>query len=255
MLTKRIIPCLDVRNGRVVKGKKFKDVQDVEDPVSLAKFYRNEMADELVFYDITASNEKRDIFLNVVERTSEQINIPFTIGGGIRTIEDFNKVLKAGADKVSVNSAAVLRPELIREAALKFGNQCVVLSMDVKWLSEGRWTIYINGGRIDTGIDALEWAKKGVELGAGEICLNAIDSDGVKEGYSIELTKLVSESVNVPVIASGGAGKKEHFLEVFEKGKADAALAASVFHYKEIKIDELKEYLQDNGVPMRRQLK
>ncbi len=255
MLTKRIIPCLDVRNGRVVKGKKFKDVQDVEDPVSLAKFYRNEMADELVFYDITASNEKRDIFLNVVERTSEQINIPFTIGGGIRTIEDFNKVLKAGADKVSVNSAAVLRPELIREAALKFGNQCVVLSMDVKWLSEGRWTIYINGGRIDTGIDALEWAKKGVELGAGEICLNAIDSDGVKEGYSIELTKLVSESVNVPVIASGGAGKKEHFLEVFEKGKADAALAASVFHYKEIKIDELKEYLQDNGVPMRRRLK
>ncbi len=255
MLTKRIIPCLDVRNGRVVKGRKFKDVQDVEDPVSLAKFYRNEMADELVFYDITASNEKRDIFLNVVERTAEQINIPFTIGGGIRTVEDFNKVLKAGADKVSVNSAAVLRPGLIREAALKFGNQCVVLSMDVKWLSEGKWTIYINGGRVDTGMDALEWAKRGVELGAGEICLNAIDSDGVKEGYSIELTRLVSEAVNVPVIASGGAGKREHFLEVFEKGKADAALAASVFHYKEIKIDELKEYLENNGVPMRRRLK
>jgi len=255
MLTKRIIPCLDVRNGRVVKGRKFKDVQDVEDPVSLAKFYRNEMADELVFYDITASNEKRDIFLNVVERTAEQINIPFTIGGGIRTVEDFNKVLKAGADKVSVNSAAVLRPGLIREAALKFGNQCVVLSMDVKWLSKGKWTIYINGGRVDTGMDALEWAKRGVELGAGEICLNAIDSDGVKEGYSIELTKLVSEAVNVPVIASGGAGKREHFLEVFEKGKADAALAASVFHYKEIKIDELKEYLENNGVPMRRRLK
>ncbi|MBK5251315.1 MAG: imidazole glycerol phosphate synthase subunit HisF [Peptostreptococcaceae bacterium] len=255
MLTKRIIPCLDVRNGRVVKGKKFQDVQDVEDPVSLAKFYRNEMADELVFYDITASNEKRDIFLNVVEKTAEQINIPFTIGGGIRSVEDFNKVLKAGADKVSVNTAAVLRPELIREAALKFGNQCVMLSMDVKWLREGKWTIYINGGRVDTGIDALEWAKKGVALGAGEICLNAIDSDGVKEGYSIELTRLVSESVNVPVIASGGAGKKEHFLEVFEKGKADAALAASVFHYKEIKIDELKEYLENNGVPMRRRLK
>lgn len=255
MLTKRIIPCLDVRNGRVVKGKKFKDVQDVEDPVSLAKFYRNEMADELVFYDITASSEKRDIFLNVVERTAEQINIPFTIGGGIRTVEDFNKVLKAGADKVSVNSAAVRRPELIREAALKFGSQCVVLSMDVKWLSDGKWTIYINGGRVDTGMDALEWAKRGVALGAGEICLNAIDSDGVKEGYSIELTRKVSESVNVPVIASGGAGKREHFLEVFDKGKADAALAASVFHYKEIKIDELKEYLENNGVPMRRRLK
>ncbi len=255
MLTKRIIPCLDVRNGRVVKGKKFQDVQDVEDPVSLAKFYSNEMADELVFYDITASNEKRDIFLNVVEKTAEQINIPFTIGGGIRSVEDFNKVLKAGADKVSVNSAAVARPELIREAALKFGNQCVVLSMDVKWLREGKWTIYVNGGRVDTGIDALEWAKRGVALGAGEICLNAIDSDGVKEGYSIELTRLVSESVNVPVIASGGAGRKEHFLEVFEKGKADAALAASVFHYKEIKIDELKEYLENNGVPMRRRLK
>ena len=255
MLTKRIIPCLDVRNGRVVRGRKFKDVQDVEDPVSLAKFYRNEMADELVFYDITASSEKRDIFLNVVERTAEQINIPFTIGGGIRTVEDFNKVLKAGADKVSVNSAAVIRPELIREAALKFGSQCVVLSMDVKWQADGKWTIYIKGGRVDTGMDALEWAKKGVELGAGEICLNAIDSDGVKEGYSIELTRLVSESVNVPVIASGGAGKKEHFLEVFEKGKADAALAASVFHYKEIKIDELKEYLESNGLPMRRRFK
>ncbi len=255
MLTKRIIPCLDVRNGRVVKGKKFQDVQDVEDPVELAKFYRNEMADELVFYDITASNEKRDIFLNVVEKTAEQINIPFTIGGGIRSVEDFNKVLKAGADKVSVNTAAVLRPELIREAALKFGNQCVMLSMDVKWLRDGKWTIYINGGRVDTGIDALEWAKRGVALGAGEICLNAIDSDGVKEGFSIELTRLVSESVNVPVIASGGAGKKEHFLEVFEKGKADAALAASVFHYKEIKIDDLKEYLENNGVPMRRRLK
>jgi len=255
MLTKRIIPCLDVRDGRVVKGKKFKDVQDVEDPVSLAKFYKNEMADELVFYDITASNEKRDIFLNVVEKTAEQINIPFTIGGGIRSVEDFNKVLKAGADKVSVNTAAVLRPNLIREAALKFGSQCVMLSMDVKWISNGKWTIHINGGRLDTGIDALKWAKEGVALGAGEICLNAIDSDGVKEGYSLELTRLVSESVNVPVIASGGAGKKEDFLEVFEEGKADAALAASVFHYKEIKIDELKEYLENNGVPMRRRLK
>lgn len=255
MLTKRIIPCLDVRDGRVVKGKKFANIQDVDDPVALAKYYKEEMADELVFYDITASNEKRDIFLNIVERTAEQINIPFTIGGGIRSIEDFTRVLKAGADKVSVNSAAVLRPELIREAALKFGSQCVVLSMDVKQKTKGDWTIYINGGRIDTGIDAIEWAKRGVSLGAGEICLNSIDADGIKEGYSLELTKLVSESVQVPVIASGGAGKMEHFLDVLREGKADAALAASVFHYKEIRIDDLKDYLKANGVPVRRRLK
>lgn len=253
-MTKRIIPCLDVRDGRVVKGRKFKAVKDVDDPVALARFYKEEMADELVFYDITASSENRDIFTNIVERTAEQINIPFTIGGGIRSIEDFTRVLKAGADKVSVNSAAVRRPELIREAALKFGSQCVVLSMDVKALSPGKWTIYINGGRIDTGLDALEWARKGVALGAGEICLNAIDADGVKEGYSIELTRLISESVSVPVIASGGAGRKEDFLEVLTEGRADAALAASVFHYKEIRIDDLKDYLDAEGVPVRRRL-
>lgn len=251
MLTKRIIPCLDVDKGRVVKGKKFKAIQDVADPVELAKYYSENGADELVFYDITASNEDRDIFIDVVERTAENINIPFAIGGGIRTVEDFSKVLRAGADKVSINSAAVKRPELITEAALKFGNQCVVLSMDVKKNGED-WDVYINGGRINTGLNALEWAIKGEKLGAGEIVLNSIDSDGVKEGYSIEITKKISETVKIPVIASGGAGKKEDFLEVLKAGKADAALAASVFHYKEIEIKKLKEYLYKNGVEVRR---
>jgi len=251
MLAKRIIPCLDVDKGRVVKGKKFKDIQDVADPVELARFYSDNGADELVFYDITASNENRDIFIDVVERTAENINIPFAIGGGIRTIDDFTKVLRAGADKVSINSAAVKRPELITEAALKFGSQCVVLSMDVK-RNEGNWDVYINGGRINTGLNALEWAMEGQRLGAGEIVLNSIDSDGVKNGYSIEITKKISEAVNIPVIASGGAGKREDFLEVLKAGKADAALAASVFHYKEIQIKELKEYLYKNGVEVRR---
>lgn len=251
MLAKRIIPCLDVDKGRVVKGKKFKDIQDVADPVELAKYYCENGADELVFYDITASNENRDIFIDVVERTAENINIPFAIGGGIRTIEDFTKVLKAGADKVSINSAAVKTPELITKAALKFGNQCVVLSMDVK-KNGSDWDVYINGGRINTGLKAVEWALKGQELGAGEIVLNSIDSDGVKEGYSIEITKKISELVNIPVIASGGAGKREDFLEVLKAGKADAALAASVFHYKEIEMKELKEYLYKNGIEVRR---
>lgn len=251
MLAKRIIPCLDVDKGRVVKGKKFKDIQDVANPVELAKFYSDNGADELVFYDITASNENRDIFVDVVERTAENINIPFAIGGGIRTIDDFTKVLRAGADKVSINSAAVKRPELITEAALKFGSQCVVLSMDVK-RNEGDWDVYINGGRINTGLNALEWAIEGQRLGAGEIVLNSIDSDGVKNGYSIEITKKISEAVNIPIIASGGAGKREDFLEVLKAGKADAALAASVFHYKEIEIKELKEYLYKNGVEVRR---
>lgn len=251
MLAKRIIPCLDVDKGRVVKGKKFKDIQDVADPVELAKYYCDNGADELVFYDITASNENRDIFIDVVERTAENINIPFAIGGGIRTIEDFTKVLKAGADKVSINSAAVKTPELITKAALKFGNQCVVLSMDVK-KNENDWDVYINGGRINTGLKAVEWALRGEKLGAGEIVLNSIDSDGVKEGYSIEITKKISELVNIPVIASGGAGKREDFLEVLKAGKADAALAASVFHYKEIKMKELKEYLYKNGIEVRR---
>lgn len=251
MLAKRIIPCLDVDKGRVVKGKKFKDIQDVADPVELAKFYSENGADELVFYDITASNENRDIFIDVVERTAENINIPFAIGGGIRTVEDFTKVLRAGADKVSINSAAVKRPELITEAALKFGSQCVVLSMDVK-RSGNDWDVYINGGRINTGLKATDWAIEGQRLGAGEIVLNSIDSDGVKNGYSIEITKAISEAVNIPVVASGGAGKRGDFLEVLSEGKADAALAASVFHYKEIEIKVLKEYLYNKGIEVRR---
>ncbi|SKC84935.1 imidazole glycerol phosphate synthase subunit HisF [Maledivibacter halophilus] len=251
MLAKRIIPCLDVDKGRVVKGKKFKDIQDVADPVELAKYYCDNGADELVFYDITASNENRDIFIDVVERTAQNINIPFSIGGGIRTIKDFTKVLKAGADKVSINSAAVKTPELITKAALKFGSQCVVLSMDVK-KNKNDWDVYINGGRINTGLKAVEWALRGQDLGAGEIVLNSIDSDGVKNGYSIEITRLISEMVNIPVIASGGAGKRGDFLEVLKEGKADAALAASVFHYRQIEIKNLKDYLYKNGIEVRR---
>lgn len=250
MLTKRIVPCLDVNHGRVVKGVKFKGLQDVDDPVELAKHYSDIGADELVFYDITASNEQRDIFLDVVEKTAYNVYIPFTVGGGIRTIDDFNKVLRAGADKVSVNSAAVKNPELITEAALKFGNQCVVLSIDAKRTADS-WEVYVNGGRTPTGIDAVEWAIRGEKLGAGELVLNSIDADGVKTGFDIELNRIVSESVSLPVIASGGAGTKEHFLDVFKEGKADAGLAASVFHFGEIDIRELKQYLKDNGVNMR----
>ncbi len=250
MLTKRIVPCLDVDHGRVVKGVKFQGLQDVDDPVELAKHYSEAGADELVFYDITASNEQRDIFLDVVEKTAYNVYIPFTVGGGIRTIEDFNKVLRAGADKVSVNSAAVRNPQLITEAALKFGNQCVVLSIDAK-RSGSSWEVYVDGGRTPTGIDAVEWAVRGEALGAGELVLNSIDADGVKTGFDIELNRVVSEAVRLPVIASGGAGTKEHFLEVFAEGRADAGLAASVFHFGEIDILELKRYLQDNGVEMR----
>ncbi|QZY57234.1 imidazole glycerol phosphate synthase subunit HisF [Crassaminicella profunda] len=252
MLTKRIIPCLDVNKGRVVKGTKFKNLVDVEDPVKLAKFYSQAGADELVFYDITASNENRDIFLNVVERTAEEVYIPFTIGGGIRTIDDFTAVLRAGADKVSVNSAAVKNPQIIQEAALKFGRQCVVLSIDAKKNNNDLYTVYINGGRVDTKLDALKWAIEGEKLGAGEIVINSIDTDGVKDGYDIELVKAISKSVNIPVVASGGAGKREDFLKVFRDGSADAALAASVFHYGEISIKELKEYLYDNEIEIRR---
>ena len=250
LLTKRIVPCLDVNHGRVVKGVKFQGLQDVDDPVQLAKYYSDIGADELVFYDITASNEQRDIFLDVVEKTAYNVYIPFTVGGGIRTIDDFNKVLRAGADKVSVNSAAVKNPELITEAALKFGNQCVVLSIDAK-RTDHSWEVYVNGGRTPTGIDAVEWAIRGEKLGAGELVLNSIDADGVKTGFDIELNRIVSESVSLPVIASGGAGTKEHFLEVLKEGKADAGLAASVFHFGEIDIRELKQYLKDNGVNMR----
>ena len=250
MLTKRIVPCLDVDHGRVVKGVKFQGLQDVDDPVELAKHYSDTGADELVFYDITASNEEREIFLDVVEKTAYNVYIPFTVGGGIRTIDDFNKVLRAGADKVSVNSAAVKNPQLITEAALKFGSQCVVLSIDAK-RSGDSWEVYVNGGRTPTGIDAVEWAVRGEKAGAGELVLNSIDADGVKTGFDLELNRVISESVTLPVIASGGAGTKEHFLEVFREGKADAGLAASVFHFGEIDIRELKKYLKENGVNMR----
>ncbi|WP_077604450.1 imidazole glycerol phosphate synthase subunit HisF [Oceanobacillus sojae] len=251
MLAKRIIPCLDVDKGRVVKGKKFQDIKDVANPVELAARYNREGADELVFYDITASNEERNIFLDVVEQVAREIAIPFMVGGGIRTIEDIHSVLHAGADKVSVNSAAVQRPELIKESSDKFGSQCIVLSIDAKKTADGDYHVFINGGRKDTGMDAIEWAKQGEALGAGELVINAMDSDGEKNGYQIALTKKIADAVNIPVIASGGAGKYEHFSEVFAEG-IDAALAASVFHYEEIPIPELKEYLSSQGIPMRR---
>ena len=251
MLTKRIIPCLDVDHGRVVNGKKFKDIQDVADTVELGRYYSEQGADELVFYDITASYEERDIFINIVEKVAEAIRIPFTIGGGISRVEDFRKVLMAGADKVSVNSSAVKNPQLIRDAALKFGNQCVVLSIDAKRNDKGSWDVYVKGGRENTGIDAIEWAKRGQDLGAGEICINSIDTDGVKRGYDLKLNHRLSEILTIPVIASGGAGEKAHFAEVLKAG-ADAALAASVFHYKEIPIPELKAYLAGEGIAVRK---
>ena len=250
MLTKRLIPCLDFDHGRVVKGKKFKDIQDVADPIELGRYYYEKGADELVFYDITASYEERDIFLNIVEGVAEAIRIPFTIGGGISKVEDFRKVLMAGADKVSVNSSAVRNPQLIRDAALKFGNQCVVLSIDAKRNAAGSWDVYVKGGRENTGIDAIAWAVQGQDLGAGEICINSIDTDGVKQGYDLELNRLLSETLTIPVIASGGAGKPEDFADVLKVG-ADAALAASVFHYKEIPIPDLKDYLGTQGLAMR----
>lgn len=251
MLTKRIIPCLDVDHGRVVKGKKFQDIQDVADPVELGRYYSDQGADELVFYDITASYEDRDIFIHIVEKVAEAIRIPFTIGGGISKVEDFRKVLMAGADKVSVNSSAVKNPQLIREAALRFGAQCVVLSIDAKRNNRGSWDVYVKGGRENTGIDAIEWAKQGQDLGAGEICINSIDTDGVKKGYDLELNQKLSSLLTIPIIASGGAGKMEDFAEVLKVG-ADAALAASVFHYKEIPIVDLKNFLHNQQIPVRR---
>ncbi len=251
MLTKRIIPCLDVDHGRVVKGKKFKDLQDVADPVTLGRYYSEQGADELVFYDITASHEKRDIFIDIVEKVAEAIRIPFTIGGGISRLEDFQKVLMAGADKVSVNSSAVLKPQLIRDAALKFGSQCVVLSIDAKRNGKNSWDVFVKGGRENTGIDAIEWAKQGQDLGAGEICINSIDTDGVKEGYDLALNEKLSTLLSIPIIASGGAGKKEDFLDVLKIG-ADAALAASVFHYRDILIPDLKDFLDNHGIPIRK---
>jgi len=252
MLTKRIVPCLDVRDGRVVKGTKFKDIKEVDDPVELAKYYNEQGADELVFYDITASYEGRKLMLDVVKKTADEIFIPFTVGGGITTVDDFKEILRAGADKISINTPAVKNPKLITEAALRFGAQCVVLSIDAKKMPEsGRWNVFINGGRVDTGMDAIEWAKEGVRLGAGEIVLNSIDADGVKNGYDIELTSAVSSLVSVPIVASGGAGKLEDFSDVLTKGKADAALAASVFHFKEIEIPKLKRFLNEKGIPVR----
>lgn len=252
MLTKRIIPCLDVNNGRVVKGINFVNLVDAGDPVLVGEAYSKAGADELVFLDITASNERRATVADMVREVAKKVFIPFTVGGGIRTVEDVRAILREGADKVSVNSAAIERPELIAEAADKFGSQCVVLAIDAKRREDGSgWNIYKHGGRIDMGIDAVEWAKKGVSLGAGEILLTSMDCDGTKAGYDIELTRAIAEAVPVPVIASGGAGTKEHFYEALTEGKADAALAASLFHFKELEISEVKEYLRDRQVPVR----
>jgi cyclase len=252
MLSKRIIPCLDVDKGRVVKGVKFVDIIDAGDPVEVAKAYNASLADEIVFLDITASHEGRDTIVDVVKKTAEQIFIPLTVGGGIRSVEDFRTILLAGADKVAINSAAIKRPELINEAAEKFGSQCVVVAMDAKRNEErGSFDIYINGGRINMNIDAIEWAIEAEKRGAGEILLTSMDCDGTKAGYDIELTRKVSESVNIPVIASGGAGTMEHFAEALNEGKADAALAASLFHFKEIDIKDLKDFLKDKNIPVR----
>ncbi len=250
MYAKRIIPCLDVKNGRVVKGMSFVNLIDAGDPVESAVQYDKQGADELVFLDITASSDSRNITIDMVEKVADSIFIPFTVGGGIRSVDDFNALLRAGADKVSVNSAAVHRPKLISEAAYKFGSQCVVAAIDAKRCENG-WEVYVNGGRTPVGLDALEWAVKCEKLGAGEILLTSMDEDGQKKGYDIALTKAVSERVNIPVIASGGAGALEHFYEAFTEGKADAVLAASLFHFGEIPIPELKKYLNEKNIPVR----
>ena len=251
MHTKRIVPCLDVHNGRVVKGVNFVDLKDAGDPVEIGKAYDKAGADELVFLDITASSDARSTVVDMVRRVAETVFIPFTVGGGIRTVEDFKALLREGADKISINSSAINTPELISEAADKFGSQCVVVAIDAKRREDGGWNIYKNGGRIDVGIDAVEWAARVEKLGAGEILLTSMDCDGTKAGYDLELTRAIAETVNIPVIASGGAGTMEHFYEALTEGKADAALAASLFHYKELEIRQVKEYLQDKGVPVR----
>ena len=252
MYAKRIIPCLDLKDGRVVKGTNFVNLRDAGDPVEAAAAYDAAGADELVLLDITASAQGRGTVIDIVERVASQVFIPFTVGGGIRTVEDFTTLLRAGADKVSVNSAALKNPELIREAAQKFGSQCVVCAIDARRRPTGGWTVYLNGGRVDTGKDALEWAAEAERLGAGEILLTSMDCDGVKNGYDLELTRAVSERAGLPVIASGGAGKLEHFYDAFTEGKADAVLAASLFHFGEIAIPDLKEYLAGRGIPVRR---
>ena len=251
MYAKRIIPCLDVKNGRVVKGVNFVNLTDAGDPVECAKVYNKAGADELVFLDITASSDARDTVEDMVRAVAREVFIPFTVGGGIRTVEDFRKILNAGADKVSVNSSALKRPELISEAAERFGSQCVVCAIDAKRNGKGGWDAYLNGGRVNTGIDALWWAKRAEELGAGEILLTSMDCDGTKAGYDVELTRAVSENAKIPVIASGGAGTLEHFLDVLREGKADAVLAASLFHFREIEISDLTKYLKDNGESVR----
>lgn len=252
MFTKRIIPCLDVHDGRVVKGVNFVNFRDAGDPVEVAAAYDKAGADELVFLDISASSDARAIKLDMVRRVADKVFIPFTVGGGIRTVEDFKMILREGADKVAVNTAAIMNPDLIRAAADKFGSQCVVLAIDAKRREDGSgWNIYKNGGRADMGMDAVEWAVKACELGAGEILLTSMDRDGTKKGYDLELTRAISERVSVPVIASGGAGTMEHFYDVLTAGKADAALAASLFHYKELEIMELKHYLKEKGLSIR----
>lgn len=251
MLAKRIIPCLDVRDGKVVKGVNFEGIKEVGDPVEFAYEYNLQGADELVFYDITASHEGRGAMLDVVRNTAKKVFIPLTVGGGIKTIDDIRETLRAGADKVSVNSQAVQNPELIRQGADIFGRQCIVVGIDAKKVSDGKWTVYINGGRIDYKLDLIEWAKKIEQLGAGEICLNSIDTDGVRGGFDIDMLNAVCNSVNIPVIASGGCGKIEHFAEAFEKTNCSAALAASLFHFKELTCSEVKEYLINRGIPMR----
>lgn len=252
MFAKRIIPCLDVKNGRVVKGVNFVNLIDAGDPVEVAKIYNEAGADELVFLDITATHEARGTVIEMAKKVAETVFIPFTVGGGIKSVEDFRELLLQGADKISVNSSAIRNPKLISDAAQKFGSQCVVVAIDAKRNESGSWNVYINGGRIDTGLDALEWAKKAESLGAGEILLTSMDCDGTKNGYDIELTKTISENVSIPVIASGGAGKMSHFKDALTDGKADAALAASLFHFREIEINDLKDYLKSEGVSVRR---
>ena len=251
MHTKRIIPCLDINNNRVVKGINFVDLRDAGDPVEVGKAYGEAGADELVFLDITASSDERKTVVDMVSKVAENVFIPFTVGGGIRTVGDFKEILRAGADKVSVNSAAIMNPNLVAEAADKFGSQCVVVAIDAKRRPDGGWNIYKNGGRVDMGIDAIEWAEKVYKLGAGEILLTSMDCDGTKNGYDVELTRAVADRVSIPVIASGGAGTMEHFYDALTEGRADAVLAASLFHYKEMEICDLKSYLAGKGIPVR----
>ena len=251
MLAKRIIPCLDVRDGRVVKGVNFVNIRDAGDPVELAKYYSDQGADEIVFLDITATSDARDTVADVVERTAAQVFVPLTVGGGIRTLEDFQRLLRAGADKISVNSAAVARPELISEAAERFGSQCVVLAVDARSRGDGTWEVVVAGGRKPTGIDLIDWVKKGEALGAGEILLTSMDADGTKAGFDLQMTEAVTDAVSIPVIASGGCGSLAHFAEVFEETNCDAALAASLFHFGELTVPQVKDYLRERSIPVR----